>query len=175
MKSPLPIIVLCIVFGLAACGNDEIDASLVDPDPTSSTQPESPDSSVDATDDEAYVKSSEPPALVLSRGGETVSLDAWTYCWTPSNGDDGICADGAPPEPLPTLAGDGPITLEFPIDFDFLATIYDNNYDAEVEKVAVVATDDGWEITPEVTDPAVLEILGKGADGDDVIVSVAIG
>ena len=175
MKRPLPIIVLCLLLLLTACGNDEIDASLTDPDPVPSTEPESTDPSVSSTDDETYVKTSEPPAIVLSRSDETVSVDAWTYCWTPSNGDDGICADGTPPETLPVLPGDGPITMEFPVDFDFLATIYEADYGNEVGKTAVVATEEGWEINPETTGPAVLEILGRGPDGDDVIVSVAIG
>ena len=140
---------------------DETDTSTEDPE---AEEPEA---------DNPALTASEPPPVVLTRGDNTVTLMAWTYCWTPLNSDEGICADGAPPENPLVLDGEGPITVTFPIDYNFLATLYNGDYTAEVGKIPVVDTDAGWEITPTTDGPAVLEIFGNGPGGD-VIVSVAI-
>lgn len=114
-----------------------------------------------------------PPPLELSRGDSVVSVSAWTYCWTPPSGDGGVCADGAPPATLKSLSGEGPITLRFGPDFTFVASVYDAAYKNQVGEAVVTATDDGWEIDPTVEGPSVLEVFGKGAEGD-VIISVAL-
>lgn len=174
----LPGLVLAASLLFTACGSDataDIEAGQStdttepsDPADTESTEP------TDTTADPEEVGSSEPPALQLTRGDNTIALNAWTYCWTGAGREDGICADGAPPETPELLAGEGPITLVFPHDFTFAATVYDAGYTTEVEKASVVATDEGWQIEPTVEGPAVLELFGNGPEGD-VIISVAIG
>ena len=58
-----------------------------------------------------------PPTVLVRFGGQSASLDPWTYCY------DNGCADGMPPEdPLDVGAADE-ITVEFPLpDWTFSAT-----------------------------------------------------
>jgi len=41
--------------------------------------------------------SDEPPTLTVQGAGAAVDLEAWSYCW----GD--VCADGMPPQSLPSV------------------------------------------------------------------------
>lgn len=159
---------------LAACGSDETDISATNPNPADEADQSDTGTSEDNTEEPTDPISSEPPPVELTRGDNTVSLDAWSYCWTAPDSEAGICADGAPPEILETLDGEGPITLTFPADFAFVATVYDADYATEVAKASVVADGEGWQIDPATDGPAVLQIFGNGPEGD-VSVSVALG
>lgn len=203
-KKTIAVLVLATMLALAACGNGETEISAASPGPADETEQsdtetpepsdgetvepsdEEDDETAEPSDDETTEPSdeegdepmdpvsSEPPPVELSRGDNTVSLTAWSYCWTAPESEAGLCADGAPPENPETLAGDGPITLSFPADFTFAATVYDADYANEVATATVVADGDGWRIDPATEGPAVLQIFGNGPEGD-VSVSVAIG
>lgn len=110
---------------------------------------------------------------MVTRGGESVALDAWTYCWTPAEFDVGICADGAPPAQPPLVSGDGPVILRFGADFTFSAQTYDTTYTEVTGDVTVDPVDGGWELTTSVEGPAIIEVFGRGPEGD-VSVSFAI-
>lgn len=171
------LIALALLSGLtlAACGADDtVDA--VPSDAPSGTPPttegETPEPTV--TGAPAYdPAASEPPPVNVTRGRFTLALDAWAYCWTPVGGEDGICADGAPAAVLEILPEDGPITVSFPADFTFSAQVFDPAYETVIGEAAVTEVGDGWEITPTNDSTAVIELFGKGPEGD-VIVSFVI-
>ncbi len=167
-RSLRAVVGLAAVFALllVACGSDQPEAGSATEEngETASNSESEPDQGGDPD---------APPPVEMSRGDSIVSLAAWTYCWTPPAGDGGVCADGAPPATLKSLSGDGPVMVRFPNDFTFVASVYDAAYKNQIGEAVVTITDDGWEIDPAVDGPAVLEVFGKGAEGD-VIVSVAI-
>ncbi len=168
-------VLFLFAFGLllAACGGDEVDISAAEGgDDDQAEQGEDLPETGETEPEE--VDSSEPPPVQLTRGENTLSLDAWTYCWTSPGADVGICADGAPPETPETLAGDGPITVTFPHDFTFVATLYDADYTTEQGEASVAAVDGGWQVDVTADGPSVLELFGKGPEGD-VIITVALG
>lgn len=153
------------LFLLAACGADDEDSAGSASEAPGGTNP--PADQFESDDPDA------PPPLELSRGDSVVSVSAWTYCWTPPSSDSGVCSDGAPPATLKSLSGEGPITLRFGPDFTFVASVYDAAYKNQVGQAVVTTADDGWEIDPVVDGPSVLEVFGRGSEGD-VIISVAI-
>ncbi len=163
----LALFVLAVGLLLAACGGDEIDISAASPDPSDEVEQAEPS-------EEDEMDSSEPPPVQLTRGENTLALEAWTYCWTSPGADEGICADGAPPETPETLTGEGPIMVTFPHDFTFVATLYDADYANEQGEAIVSAVDGGWQVDVTADGPSVLELFGKGPEGD-VIVTVALG
>lgn len=119
-----------------------------------------------------------PPAIVVRRGGVSIELQAWTYCWTgPENGageTEGICADGGPPEDLQTLGGVGDIVVEFPVDFGWGGNAYEPDYSTAREVlIAVSATGAGDELPTVFRDvpagPAVIELFGAGVGGDVIV------
>ena len=159
---------LSLTFALAvllvACGSDE---------PEAGSATEANGEAVADADSSVGSDPDAPPPLEMIRGDSIVSLEAWTYCWTPPSSDSGVCSDGGPPPTLKRLSGDGPVTLRFPINFTFVASVYDAAYKNQIGDAVVTVVDDGWEIDPAVDGPAVLEVFGRGVEGD-VIVSVAI-
>lgn len=53
-----------------------------------------------------------PPPVRLIAGGVVLALDPYTSCW--STASSGMCYDGMPPAPLPSLGGTtGPVRLAF--------------------------------------------------------------
>lgn len=56
-----------------------------------------------------------PPNVRLSTGSVNLALHPYSSCW--STGHSGMCYDGMPPRPLPSVGGtDGPIGLAFARD-----------------------------------------------------------
>lgn len=161
---------------LTACGpEDTTDSGASETTETTvapTTEAERPEPTI--TGAPAYdPAASEPPPINVTRGRFTLALDAWTYCWTPIGGEDGICADGAPAAVLEILPEDGPIIVSFPADFTFSAQIFDDKYENVIGDATVTKVDAGWEITPANEGIAIIELFGKGPEGD-VIVSFVI-
>lgn len=65
-----------------------------------------------------------PPDLVVAAGDDQLPLSPFAYCW--SSGGQSVCADGAPPDPLPvlTIAGGDDLTVDFPLDWPLQATLF---------------------------------------------------
>lgn len=172
------LIALAVLLGLAltACGPEDTSdtganetTEMTAAPTTEGTTPEPTITGAPAYDPAA----SEPPPVEVTRGRSTLALDAWAYCWTPVGGEDGICADGAPAAVLEILPEDGPVTVSFPADFTFSAQVFDATYETLIGEATVTKVDDGWEITPTNDGTAVIELFGKGPEGD-VIVSFVI-
>lgn len=115
-----------------------------------------------------------PPPVVVSYGGTTLTLDAWTTCWT------NYCADGAPPAKPDDLGRtDGPITVEFPLtDWEFEASLLaaenansEDYCDLSFLPATVLETGaNTWELTP--AGPAGtyrFDLSGRGGEGDVVV------
>ena len=116
-----------------------------------------------------------PPPIVLRRGGETLSLPAVTYCWTPADGGLGLCADGMRPDPLPVLSGEGPVTVGFPtsLGFTFGVTVWDETYETVLARLATTESASGVTFDAPADGPVRVDIFGSGAAGD-VFVAVLI-
>jgi len=153
---------------LAACGADEtVEAVPLD------APSETPTTAAEETPDADATAATDPPPVEVTRGGVTLALDPWAYCWFPPNGEDGMCADGEPPAVLEVLSEEGPVTVSFPVDFAFSAQLYDSAYQNVIGEAVVTKIDGGWEIDPGRDGAAIVELFGNG-DGADVIVSFAI-
>lgn len=64
-----------------------------------------------------------PPNLMVTAGDNQLTLRPYAYCWTA--GGQGICADGAAPDPLPSLAlaDDDELAITFGLDWELQATM----------------------------------------------------
>lgn len=113
-----------------------------------------------------------PPNVAVSDGGQNLRLTPYTVCWSNSTG--GMCSDGSPPNPLPTLGRvSSPILLRFPASgWKFSASQRQVGADAKRLRMQVRAVDDTtWELgsngPPGRYD---VKLFGRGPQGD---VSVA--
>lgn len=168
---------LVLALALASCGAEESVATDPGREATTTTTPsdeesETPEPTV--TGAPAYdPAASAPPVVEVRRGDSMLELDAWAYCWTPPAGEDGICADGAPPAEPELLAGQGPITVTFPADFAFSAWGYSEDYTNELGFILMKQSGDSWELDTDLGEAAIIEVFGNGPEGD-VIVSFAL-
>ena len=92
------ILAISLALLVAACG-DEGDPPVVagdDGTTTSTTAERSPGG---------------PPPVTISGGEHDLTLDAWSYCWSSDTG--GVCADGAPPDPLPDAGAADELLVDF--------------------------------------------------------------
>ena len=134
-----------------ACGNAST--------PNTEIAPSSPTTVSDPVDE------IRPPELMVTAGSEELALAPFAWCWTES--DQSICADGVPPEPLPslTLAPNSELSFHFPIDWHLQASLFPGEDFCEVSEVDVLI--DG---TPVVSlGPAGtyrVEVFGSGEGGD---------
>jgi hypothetical protein len=93
----------------------------------------------------------QPPPLVVTSGDARLELQPYTVCW--STATSGYCADGGPPDPLPSLGAiGGDIDISWPLaGWDFTASMQPDGGDAvNVELVG---------------EPAVRVIRVAGLDG----------
>ncbi len=111
--------------------------------------------------------SSEPPVLTFARGDIALDVEPFSWCWSPPQGDDGICADGFAPDPLPGLPGEGPITLLFPVDFDFTLTWFNAETGEQLGSQELSGSPQtGWDVPVPDALPARVEVFGTGSGGD---------
>lgn len=144
---------------ITACGGGpEIDATLVPPSSPATTSP--PATTTDPVD------SIHPPDLVIEAGAESLSLQPWTYCWTENS--QFVCADGMPPDPLPslTLAPGDDLSFRFPLDWHLQGTLHQgDDMCSAAWEVDIIA--DGTPV--EDLGPAGtyrFEVAGQGIGGD---------
>ena len=100
-----------VAFGLAACGGERSTVSespTVPPSrpvsgvtPVASSTPISAEPSVDGIP--------RPPGVVVSNGSTVLELAPWTYCIETT------CADGFPPDPLPSAGTGDELEVTFPL------------------------------------------------------------
>lgn len=125
--------------------------------------------------DDAGSDASAPPPIVLHRGDTTLTLTAFTYCWTSqTEGSIGLCSDGIPPDPLPVLDAAGPVTIEFPaeLDFTFSGTAsYESAPDVVID-LQVSGTDGRYTMDLPDELPATVDLFGFGPAGDVFVVFV---
>ncbi len=146
----------------AACGSDQ-RAEPIPQAPTTGTSDENA-SELESNETEPSTAFPDgPPPLEVSQADARHSLDAFSYCWTID--DEGICADGEPAKPLPSLGGDEPLTLDFAIDgWHFVASMLDP---CDPSTVVVERSDAGWLV--DVAGPVGttdLMLFGRGPEGD---------
>jgi len=110
--------------------------------------------------------------VVVSDGGQNLILTPYTVCWSNSTG--GMCSDGRPPNPLPTLGRvSSPILVRFPASgWKFSASQRQVAADAKRLRMQVRAVDD---TTGELGSYGSqgrydVKLFGRGPQGD---VSVA--
>ncbi len=111
-----------------------------------------------------------PPPIVLVNTENSLTLDAWAYCWTFE--EDGICADGEAPDPAPD-AGTAmePIEFEFMLDdWNFNANVISQDGSTSTE-VGVTGLGDGLYQFDAVENPPgpIVEIFGRGEQGDVIV------
>lgn len=156
-------IFIAVVLILAACGDETVHAGSlgsgesigVPASPT--TLPESPG------------RLEGPPDLRITAGDTQMSIAPYSYCWS-LNGQNGqgVCADGAPREPLPTVTLDetSQLGLWFPLDWQLWATLFAGGQFCDG---AVVIEVDPQGSSLESLGPADtyrVEVSGRGQEGD---------
>ncbi len=64
-----------------------------------------------------------PPDLTVIAGDDKLTLAPYTYCWH-TNGQ-GVCSDGMPPDPLPSLKlnDSSELSVTFPLEWRLEATL----------------------------------------------------
>lgn len=62
------------------------------------------------TDEPAVPDHDAPPPVEISYEGGSASLAPWTYCYV------NVCADGAPPEELPSVGSPSEVQVSYPLD-----------------------------------------------------------
>lgn len=108
-----------------------------------------------------------PPPLRLDAKSVSLQTKPYTACWSNSHG--GVCYDGIPPQPPPSLGETFyPVTLSFPRDgwsFSVSAT----DADGDRTKVTLIPTgDQSWrlDLSDYVAGRYRLDIFGTGPQGD---------
>lgn len=153
-----------VILSAACAGTPAVDeARPAPPDPA-----DAPDET-----DAPEVLLREPPPVEILDVERPLTLMPFTYCWTVSlpnsNEQEGICADGAWPEPIPSAgAVDGPITVRFPVDgWRFVAFV--GNKDGSVQDpVDIEDFGDGTFSIGAVGNPSgpIVQLSGTGPQGD---------
>lgn len=115
-----------------------------------------------------------PPDVHLTTGSVSLSLSPYTSCWYDAHG--GVCYDGVPPKPLPSLGGiSSRVNLTFPPDgWHFQVTATDAQ--GHVSRVRLIPGDPGeWRLALASRPDGRyrLDIFGGGPQGD-VAVAAAL-
>ena len=120
------------------------------------------------SDSSPLAVSGRPPNLVVTSGEERLELEPWTYCWT--SGTNGVCADGMPPDPLPSF--ESPVTelvIEYPLDWGMLATFYPEGSEYCDGQTVIQVVPGGETLAPPVaTGGHFVEIFAQGDGGDAI-------
>lgn len=107
-----------------------------------------------------------PPDLMVAAGEDRLELSPFAYCW--SSAGQTVCADGAPPDPLPALAvNDGEsLTVDFPLDWNLQGTLYVGGGYCDGSSTVDIELNNGAleELGPAGTYR--VEVFGRGEEGD---------
>lgn len=107
-----------------------------------------------------------PPDLMLAAGEDKLELSPFAYCW--SSAGQTVCADGAPPDPLPVLtvnSGES-LTVNFPLDWTLQGTLYVGEGYCDGSSIVDIDLDGAAleELGPAGTYR--VEVFGRGEEGD---------
>lgn len=107
-----------------------------------------------------------PPDLVVAAGDDQLVLSPFAYCW--SSVGQSVCADGVPPDPLPSLTVDRgeDLTVEFPLEWQLQVTLLAGGDYCESSFTVDI---DANSSPVEASGPAGthrVEIFGQGEQGD---------
>ncbi len=99
--------------------------------------------------------------------GETeLVISPYAYCWFADG--QGLCADGAPPEVLPslTMGDDSALAVTFPLDWQLQATLFPDG--GSCEGAPVIDVDPGGALLEALgpADTYLVEVVGRGEEGD---------
>lgn len=107
-----------------------------------------------------------PPDLMVAAGDDQLALNPFAYCWS-SRGQT-VCADGAPPDPLPALTVNGgeSLTIDFPLDWTLQGTLYVGEGYCDGSSIVDIDLNDAAfeELGPAGTYR--VEVFGRGEEGD---------
>ena len=165
-------VVLALV--VAGCGDDAGTTATLAPE--GETEPTiSNESDPETTPTSPEPTFEQPPPLVIRGANGEVALDPFTFCWTAPAGSDeavGVCADGTPAIPSPTVVPlNGILPLEFPVDeWTFTASVLDGR-ELEVRHLSGYRHD--LFVPEDLTSDDIVVISGSGPEGD-VHVSVSV-
>jgi hypothetical protein len=107
-----------------------------------------------------------PPDLIVTAGEDQLALSPFGYCW--SSAGQTVCADGAPPDPLPALTVDvgESLSVEFPLDWNLQGSLFAGEGYCDGSSIVDIALADS---PIEALGPAGtyrMEIFGSGEEGD---------
>jgi len=107
-----------------------------------------------------------PPDLRVTGDGTELLLSPYSYCWFVEG--QGVCADGVPQEPLPTMTLDdtSELSVQFPLDWQLWATLLTGG---EYCSGAMVIDADPQGSPLETLGPVDtyrVEVFGRGQNGD---------
>jgi len=106
-----------------------------------------------------------PPDLRVTGGDRELVLSPFSYCW--SAGGTGVCADGLPPDPLPSLSlVDSALSVSLPIDWTLQATVSPSG--GACDDVSIIDVDPGGAPfdVPGSAGTYRLDLFGRGDRGD---------
>jgi len=106
-----------------------------------------------------------PPALVVTSGDARLELQPYTVCW--STATSGYCADGIPPDPLPSLGEiEEHIEISWPFaGWEFAASIQQG--EADPVEVDLVGAPGVWVMEVDDLNGAYdVSLSGFGPQGD---------
>ena len=108
----------------------------------------------------------QPPDLVVTAGDAEVTLQPFSYCW--SGPGEGVCADGTPADPLPTVAAEDSVGFTYPLaGWTFTASPLSGGACEAGAGWLEPRADGGWNVI--ATGPAgtrELMLFGRGPQGD---------
>lgn len=108
-----------------------------------------------------------PPPVRLSDYSLTLALHPYTSCW--SSGSSGLCYDGMPPRPVPSMGGvSGPVTLAFGEDgWRFHVTVKDRKGDSSRVRLVKISPHH-WRLAlrPLADGRYRADVFGRGPEGD---------
>ncbi len=110
-----------------------------------------------------------PPPVRLFTSSLTLAVHPYTSCWT--SGNAGMCYDGIPPSPLPSLGGtSGPVKLSFARDrWHFQVSVIDKLGDrSRVDLVRTSPREWRFALGPLADGRYRAEVFGNGPQGDVV-------
>jgi hypothetical protein len=108
-----------------------------------------------------------PPPVRLSNGWADLVVRPFTSCW--SDDDSGMCYDGRPPHPAPSLGETtGPVTLAFPRNrWHFSVSVVDSNgHRSDIRLVRISAQQWRLVVKPLAADHYRASVFGRGPQGD---------
>jgi hypothetical protein len=152
----LALAVVAVTLLAAACGDG---AAPLGPDAAAQGRGRSSTSTTDTESDR-------PPDLRVATGDTEAVLSPYSYCWFTEG--QGLCADGIPEDPLPTIivSGGSALDLEFPLDWQLTATL--SNGGDQCDGLMVATTNPAGALLEQLGPAGTyrVDVFGRGIGGD---------